>query len=369
MNEISVLEADGNWSPSDGVLSDASGEVVIKPCKQAEIDFYTSTSSHPNFALYIPTYMGQLTLDPDPDPALVNATVGTTIDPPVSLPASLASASLSHAPMVENAWAPSNGGKIKTDLAIVLENIAATFKHPNILDVKLGARLWADDAPPAKRSRLDKVAEESTSKELGLKIAGMRIWLGEGAVTPTESTPISNVNEDGISITDNYKLYSKSYGRTLTPPSVRHPFEDFFRLPRNGFAPRRSPTRKVINRFLEDLEGLKIVIESEESRIYGSSLLFVYEGDEGALGEALAAEKEQEGEVKGEEGEREVEVEGDGEEEDEEEERRPAVQALKLIDFAHAEWTPGQGRDENMLLGIRSTIRILDGILDSNSDR
>jgi 1D-myo-inositol-tetrakisphosphate 5-kinase/inositol-polyphosphate multikinase len=38
----------------------------------------------------------------------------------------------------------------------------------------------------------------------------------------------------------------------------------------------------------------------------------------------------------------------------------PRVYSLKLIDFAHAQWTPGQGPDENNLKGVRSLIRIFD---------
>jgi len=40
----------------------------------------------------------------------------------------------------------------------------------------------------------------------------------------------------------------------------------------------------------------------------------------------------------------------------------PKIQVLKLIDFAHAEWTPGTGPDENVLHGIRNVIKLLDEI-------
>ena len=51
--------------------------------------------------------------------------------------------------------------------------------------------------------------------------------------------------------------------------------------------------------------------------------------------------------------------------EDDEDEQPPIppIQALKLIDFAHAEWTPGHGPDENMLHGIRTAIRLLRELL------
>ena len=54
-------------------------------------------------------------------------------------------------------------------------------------------------------------------------------------------------------------------------------------------------------------------------------------------------------------------VNGDDEqsEEDEDEDRPcdPKIYTVKVIDFAHAEWTPGMGPDENSLLGVRSVSR------------
>lgn len=47
-------------------------------------------------------------------------------------------------------------------------------------------------------------------------------------------------------------------------------------------------------------------------------------------------------------------------EDEEEEDDPPKVHDLRLIDFAHASWTPGQGPDENVLMGVRSLIRLLD---------
>lgn len=260
-----------------------------------------------------------------------------------------APSAISHAPIVEKAWTPSNGGKITTDLAIVLENIAASFKKPNILDVKLGARLWDDKAPPAKRAKLDKVSEETTSKPLGYRIAGMRTWQG------------SAVNNDSTSnglTTDGYRIYDKHYGRQFSADTVRQSFEDFFLLESGAVA--KGPLRKVINRFLEDLEGLKLVLEREESRMYSSSLLFVYEGDQDALKEAFVAEKEDHEALLSKIAGGETHEESD---EDDEEEGKPAVQALKLIDFAHAEWTPGQGKDENFLHGMVNVIKMLEGFV------
>jgi len=291
---------------------------------------------------------------------------------------------------VEKAWAPSNGGKITTDSAIVLENVAAGFKKPNILDVKLGARLWADDAPAAKRERLDRAAAETTSKSLGLRIAGMRISQG-----------LSAIGQQGVTL-DGYKLYNKDYGKKFTSDDVGQGFEEYFCLERVRTSNRS--VRKVIRRFIEDLKAMQDVLEREESRMYSSSLLFVYEGDDKALEEAFTDEKEilastytpsilvqastngnfvtshengvshlggalpGNGTLSSDEApysSGSVHEDGADTEDDDDEEEEPVlpkIQALKLIDFAHAEWTPGTGPDENVLHGIRNVIKLLDEI-------
>lgn len=332
---------------SDGVLSDPSGAVVIKPCSQAEVDFYHSVAKeeHSRFAAFIPTFMGTLELNSEPDPAA--AVVRTAIMNPTEAGQSITESphAIPNAPVVEKAWAPSNGGKIKTNLAIVLENVAAPFKKPNILDVKLGARLWDDNAPPAKRIKLDKVAEETTSKPLGFRIAGMRTWQGATASAGSDS-----ISKDG------YRLYDKHYGRTLTSETIRQGFEDYFLLGRGGIIPNVGPLRTVVKRFIEDLEELKSALENEESRMYSASLLFVYEGNRDALLDALAREKDEPANG----------VNGDeASEEEDDEQQVPAVQGLKLIDFAHAEWTPGKGPDENLLHGLRCTIEVLEGLFEA----
>lgn len=283
--------------------------------------------------------------------------------------------------VVDNAWTPSNGGKIMTDCAIAMENVAHGYKKPNILDVKLGARLWADDAPPAKRAKLDKVASETTSKTLGFRVAGMRTWQGPQAAGQT------GVNEDG------YMFYDRDYGRALTADTVVKGFEDYFRVT-PGTRPLRN-LRKVIKRFIGDLEELQGVLEKEESRMYSASLLFVYEGDLEALQTAFvteaeifefrtAPEKHQTNDTdinnsshstndsratEGRNGD-EVITTLDGmtgtdadTEDDEALDSLPNIQNLKLIDFAHAKWTPGQGPDENLLHGIRNVIINLKDLL------
>lgn len=294
----------------------------------------------------------------------------------------------------ENAWVPSGGGKIRTDSGVVLENLTAKKKYckSNVLDVKLGARLWADDAPQAKRERLENEANATTSKALGIRIAGMRMYTGQDPAGHREADVADHcVDQDSLSRIDpklpDYRFYDKHYGRSLTVDSVHEGFEKFFRI-----APGKAPDediKKVLRTFLTDLDGLRCVLESEECRIYSSSLLFVYEGDREALQEAIklqenspntdyvdggvtSAELTESNERAPHEGDAAEPHEGDAAESHEadaasdsdSESALPRIQALKLIDFAHAQWTEGQGPDENLLYGIKTLIRILSEIIN-----
>ena len=342
---------------SPGVLSDQSGEVVVKPCKAAEIAFYESCTQHPEFANYIPTFCGTLALAQEgSDAASAIATINkSTLTDEVQQ---------NGVPAPVTSWTPSNGAKIATNEAIVLENVAAGLRKPNILDVKLGARLWADDAPEPKRIKLDKVSDETTSRTLGFRFAGMKTWQGEG---------VEGKEDVGL---DGYKSYDKEFGRQMRVENVKQGFEEFFFVEGAGMGRRYA--RRIIKRFLEDLRGLKEVLEREESRMYSASLLFVYEGDGAKLERDFEMEKEildaeehpESKQVDGEKPQLKGRVvdgmDGDDGDEDNDSEKLaslPKIQAVKMIDFAHANWTPGEGPDENVLHGVRNVIKILEELL------
>ncbi len=336
-----IIRSDSELPSSDGVLSDQSGSTVFKPCKETEIRFYESAAAHPAFAVFIPKFMGTLSLGTDP--SLAAATAAAVALGQSSNPDQLPIVDqISETVLKENVWSPSGGGKIKTETAIVLENVADHYTKPNILDVKLGAQLWANDAPTAKREKLDRVANETTSKALGIRIAGMRIW--EGTEALQESDP---------AIIDGYRVFNKEYGRGLTSENIRTGFETYFQIKKVEGPSKRI--KEIIRLFIRDLEGLQQVLESEESRMYSSSLLFVYEGDEMALQEVHKITPSPFLTV--------APQEGSSSEDGDEFPNVAPIQAMKLIDFAHAEWTPGQGPDHNVLHGIKSVIRILKEIL------
>ncbi len=323
---------------------------MIKPCTPTEVAFYEAAAAHPDFAAYMPTFMGTLSLSSQSDPAAaaealvstVNAEVANTSTPKTSSEGTAAT-------LKPDDPGPAHGKKLDTGLSIVLENVTAGFKKPNVLDIKLGAQLWDENAKPEKRARLDKVASETTSKSLGFRIAGMKTWQG------AESAGKDGIDKDG------YKNYDKMYGRRFTADNVKEAFEEFLFVKNAGISVSAGKT--LVQRLLREVKALEKIVAGQESRMISASILYVYEGDAKALTEAIEEQR-----TMIEAGKHPSSVGGGGDEEREDDENEEdtglKVDAVKVIDFAHASWTPGLGPDENSLQGIRSVIRILQSFLE-----
>jgi 1D-myo-inositol-tetrakisphosphate 5-kinase/inositol-polyphosphate multikinase len=307
---------------SDGVLSDESGAVVVKPCTAAEITFYESVAaSHPDVAQHLPTYMGQLSLSADKTAvaAIESGTIKTA----------------------EGVIERLHGKKLETELHIV-ENITNGFKKPNVLDLKLGAQLWDDAAKPEKRARLDAVSAETTSGSLGFRIAGMRTYKGEAVPeVPEDLAKFADKDKEG-----GFWVYNKMYGRKFSAEDVNDGFVSYI-FPGEKTQAELERAREVLAFFLGEVKDIVEVFEKKESRMYSASILLVYEGDV----DEYAKTKQ-------------ILRSAHPEDEDEDEDNVPKLAAVKMIDFAHATWTPGQGPDENALKGMRSTASILKQLLD-----
>ncbi|KAF1985127.1 SAICAR synthase-like protein [Aulographum hederae CBS 113979] len=297
---------------------------------------------------------------------------------------------------------PMKGKKLETGLSIVLSNAAGHFTRPCILDCKLGARLWDDHAPEPKRARLDKVAAQTTSGSLGFRVAGMRVYRGEDSVN-------SNSHKDQEFATfdaEGYQGYNKLYGRQFSEKDVAKAFRTY--LPCADTAVGQKRAHALAKRFEKDVADIEKVLASQESRMVSASLLFVYEGDTETFDAVLAAEKAVKGFGKrwgsvSVDGAVDASVEGkmDGkgrghgrgdmtpvefipparsftnaelgdigedegvdEDEEEDEEEEPELYTVKIIDFAHAKWTPSEGPDENALQGVRSLKKIFGELKD-----
>lgn len=334
---------------SEGVLSDADGMLVIKPCTQAEVSFYESAAAkHPAFVEYMPAFMGTLTRNAGSNAAPNPQTSKTPIPDAPAASSDIAStaATLEHGDV-----GPMHGKALATDLHIVLENVAAGFTRPNILDVKLGARLWDDDAPLAKRARLDDVAMKSTSGSLGFRIAGMKLW---GRRKKSSEGKADTWDWDESS---GYTSYNKLYGRNFNADNVHEGFVEYMGLNEaSKGSDAEVRTEELLSYFTDEVRGLQKVLEAEESRMYSASILFVYEGDP----QAYEATKSKLAEEPAEDAEEEEDEAEDGDNE----KPAPKLAAVKIIDFAHARWTAGDGPDENALQGIRSTTKILAGLME-----
>ncbi|KAI3120329.1 hypothetical protein CBS147326_9524 [Penicillium roqueforti] len=402
----------------DGVRCTASGALIAKPCTRQEVEFYESSALHPELQEFMPLYVGSLSSSEQQQPLAIAAARESGILPlsepgDVTADFSQPSQPPSHTTAThkdgaapakeESVWVPSGGKEIDTGLSIVLENIACGFRRPNVLDVKLGARLWADDAPLEKRKKLDTVSKETTSSSVGYRIAGMKVWTGhngetdEGDRTNPYATKYEGAEgERGEVIEkDGYRRYDKWYGRSFSKDDVKQGFETFLAGAKAGKIDR---SKMVAQRLTEELKNLQRVLESKESRMYSASVLVVYEGDIEAMEQAIEEEQKAPAtrsreEEDDDEDDEEFELPeeafqmvnvqlGDGmpqqainisidpetmqmpDVDDDEEDETPKVHALRLIDFAHASWTPGQGPDENLLMGVRSLVKMFEELAE-----
>jgi 1D-myo-inositol-tetrakisphosphate 5-kinase/inositol-polyphosphate multikinase len=369
---------------------------------QQEIQFYEEAfENHPDFAGLMPVYLGTLSLNDATDvnsleeqlPAIADhLSQGLKEEAVRAAKEAAAKAAGEPAGKHDNIrWKPNKDRKIPTNQSVVLENTTHGFKKPNILDAKLGQRLWADDAPMEKRRRFDEISKVTTNGSHGFRIAGMRVYKGSDNPEELDS--------------DSYRFYNKDYGRVqVNKDNVVHEIGKFIFNERAGID--EDLGQAIAQAFLDDLRRVEEVISNAETRMYSASLLFTFEGDGEALRAAIvetasisaSSEKRKKDQLSDDEaafisatvcngtavvdngGITEVDaqlisgpIEGDlkvieltgdvvdGEEEDEDElSNLPRIYSLKLIDFAHAEWVPGQGPDENSLLGVRSLIKIFE---------
>lgn len=125
-------------------------------------------------------------------------------------------------------------------------------------------------------------------------------------------------------------------------------------LPKSLLAP-------VLSGLIAEIQQIRDALDQMEFRMVNASLLVVYESDWDVARTFLAKAKEveQKGQKNDDEDDDEENEESDEEDEDEQEK----LFAVKLIDFAHTKLTPGRGKDEGVILGLDTTLRLLDGRL------
>ncbi|KAG9003916.1 hypothetical protein FRB94_002761 [Tulasnella sp. JGI-2019a] len=207
------------------------------------------------------------------------------------------------------------------------------------MDVKLGTILYDESANEAKRLRMIEKARETTSFESGVRLVGFQVHdpsTGVVVITP------------------------KDYGRALKVSELPQGMTKFFP---SGYMKDKSLMIAAIDGLIDQVQQIKTALGRIEMRMAGGSILLVWEGDEAALAEGLT--EHQRKSAKGSTGEEEVDEEdSDGDSSPEESEtgnKTSDAYTVKLIDFAHARTTLGQGPDEGVLFGLETTLKLLRG--------
>ncbi|KAJ2547843.1 hypothetical protein EV175_005060 [Coemansia sp. RSA 1933] len=266
-----------------GVLEVEGDGMIIKPQYQRELEFYEGSGSCPELCSFMPTFYG----------------------------------SLEHAGETSQTDS-SSGEPSPAKRYICLENLVHGFKEPCVVDVKIGVRLYDIDASPEKRERTIKQANRTTSGRLGIAITGMRVH-GQPAV-------------------------DRDWCRDLTPTTLVDAFEMYFSSAAQCISVEYR--RQVIQQFVEELKELNAAIERTETRMYSSSVFFIYEASKERYESLVAKDK------------------GDSEDSSDDDDGGGALVNMKMIDFAHSHWTPGQGRDDNYIAGISKLVEIFGTLIE-----
>jgi 1D-myo-inositol-tetrakisphosphate 5-kinase/inositol-polyphosphate multikinase len=125
-------------------------------------------------------------------------------------------------------------------------------------------------------------------------------------------------------------------------------------LPARTLLPILEALRDVVEDVLDALSGVEL-------RMVGASLLIVYEADADRAEEGMRWVEERMKIADEEPVEGEGDDEGGDEEDEDEEDGKSPPFCAKLIDFAHTRLKPCEGPDEGVLLGLETTLGLLEG--------
>ncbi|KAH3760618.1 inositol hexakisphosphate kinase 3 [Pelomyxa schiedti] len=135
---------------------------------------------------------------------------------------------------------------------LVIQDLTSAYKHPSILDIKLGTRQHGDECSLEKRERQIAKCANSTSSTLAFRICGMLVFL------PASST---------------YRFQDKYVGRVLPMEQLKDRLGEFFE---NGTTRRLD----LLPLFIEKFKTLaKRLEDSPYYRMYSVSMLAIYDSD------------------------------------------------------------------------------------------
>lgn len=327
----------------DGTLTDGDGLLIFKPALPQEMEFYKAIQARgmnqkeslsgrdAPLCSWMPTYLG--ILDEGTKVEKSDKSKFLQIDKRLS----------DSTDNLGSSQVQSEKGK----QYLVLENLLHGFSKPNVLDIKLGKVLYDSKASLEKKERLKRVSETTTSGSLSFRICGMKIQKNPAIIK--RLSPEYYEEEAGT----DYVFINKLYGRSRTNQNVLDALELYFNNAHLSDA-RKHQLKKT---FLKRLQLFYNTLLEEEVQMISSSLLFIFEGDPSRWDSLNDVDRLMRDDFIDDEEEEDGTdlVNTSGELED-----RVAnyLSSMSLIDFAHAEVTPGKGYDENVIEGVENLLDI-----------
>lgn len=316
----------------DGALVDSSGAIFIKPSTDDEIAFYTTVQEHleqedkdeeSKLTDWMPLFLG-------------------TLQPGISQGAEKTQQVTDDIKQLEKEQI-AKGIVDPTKKYLVIQNLLHGFKKPAIIDIKLGAILYDDKTSDEKKKRLEDVSRTTTSGSLHYRVCGMKLY---GTTIPDLSC-FNDVEEHVVKDEDGYIVFDKWYGRSLTLENISENFKIFFC---NNDLPNEIQQIVIRNTFTR-LQLLYNCLLSEEVRIRSGSILLAFENDVDRWKE-----------MQNEDPIFKDDLPYDDNDDDDENTVAP-LSLLSLIDFAHAKFTPGQGHDEDIVVGVENLMNVVEGLI------
>ena len=168
-------------------------------------------------------------------------------------------------------------------------------------------------------------------------------------------------------------LTPKSYGKSIKATQLGEGIAKFFPVgsptsDSSGGVPSSSGLPKetlepILRAIYEEIAEIRQVYSSLEMRMVGASLLIIYEADWTRAEQSLTSFGDEEDEK-----DEDDDIDNDDDDDDDEDgsnSKQPGPPFIvKLIDFAHTRIAPGEGSDQNVLIGMDTVLKLLNARLE-----